>query len=140
MVKVAEVMHRGASWVDPNAPLADIAERMEKEDIGAVPVGEDDRLIGMVTDRDIAVRAFAEKSDPLQLTARDVMSEPIIFCTANENLEDAVRIMERKQVRRLPVIDENRRMVGMLSLGDVAASAPASLAGETLQAVSAHHA
>lgn len=76
----------------------------------------------------------------MQLTARDVMSQPIIFCTANEDLDDAVRIMERKQVRRLPVIDENRRMVGMLSLGDVAASAPASLAAETLRAVSAHHA
>lgn len=140
MVKVVEVMHPGASWVAPDASLADIAARMEREDIGALPVGEDDRLIGMVTDRDIAVRAFCEKADPLQLTARDVMSEPIIFCTANEELEDAVRIMERQQVRRLPVIDQNRRMVGMLSLGDVAASAPASLAAETLRAVSAHHA
>jgi CBS domain-containing protein len=139
MVKVVEVMHPGASWIAPDAPLADIAARMAKEDIGALPVGEDDRLIGMVTDRDIAVRAFGDSANPARLTARDVMSEPIIFCTANEDLEDAVRIMERKQVRRLPVIDKNRRMVGMLSLGDVAASAPPSLAAETLKAVSAHH-
>lgn len=139
MVKVAEVMHAGAVWVAPDAPLAVIAEQMNAQDIGAVPVGENDHLIGMVTDRDIVVRAFADKADPSQLTARDVMSEPIIFCTANEDLEDAVRIMEREQVRRLPVIDHNRRMVGMLSLGDVAARAPASLAAETLKAVSAHH-
>lgn len=139
MVKVVDVMHPGATWIEPDTSLADIAARMEKEDIGALPVGEDDRLIGMVTDRDIAVRAFCDKADPMKLTARDVMSEPVIFCTANENLEDAVRIMERKQVRRLPVIDNNRRMVGMLSLGDVAASAPPSLAAETLKAVSAHH-
>lgn len=139
MVKVADVMHEGAVWIAPDAPLAKIAEQMDAEDIGAVPVGENDRLIGMVTDRDIAVRAFADHSDPSKLTARDVMSEPIIFCTANEELEDAVRIMERQQVRRLPVIDHNRRMVGMLSLGDVAAKAPASLAAETLKAVSAHH-
>jgi CBS domain-containing protein len=139
MVKVAEAMHPGAIWIDPNTPLADIAARMDQEDIGALPVGDNDRLVGMVTDRDIVVRAFADHADPMQLTARDVMSEPIIFCTANEELDDAVRIMERKQVRRLPVIDEHHRMVGMLSLGDVAASAPASLAAETLRAVSAHH-
>lgn len=139
MVKVAEVMHQGASWITPDTPITEIAGRMDQEDIGALPVGEDDRLIGMVTDRDIAVRAFANTVDPAQLNARDVMSKPIIYCTANEELEDAVRIMEREQVRRLPVIDENHRMVGMLSLGDVAARAPASLAGETLKAVSAHH-
>jgi CBS domain-containing protein len=139
-MKVKEAMHPGASWIDPDAPLTDLAERMRKEDIGAIPVGENDRLIGMVTDRDIVVRGMIGKDDPLQLTARDVMSNPIIFCHANEDIEDAVRIMERKQVRRLPVIDEHRRMVGMLSLGDVAARAPASLASETLRAVSAHHA
>ncbi|QIQ88060.1 MAG: CBS domain-containing protein [Erythrobacter sp.] len=132
-------MHGGAVWIDPDAPLADIAERMERDDIGALPVGENDRLIGMVTDRDIVVRGFAEHADPLQLKARDVMSEPILYCTANEELEDAVRLMERRQVRRLPVIDEHRRMIGMLSLGDVAAAAPASLAAETLRSVSAHH-
>lgn len=139
MVKVRDVMHSGASWIAPDMPLPDVAARMDQEDIGALPVGEDDKLIGMITDRDIVIRAFADGSDPLQLKARDVMSQPIIFCTANEELDDAVRIMERKQVRRLPVIDDNRRMVGMLSLGDVAARAPASLAAETLRAVSAHH-
>lgn len=139
-MKVRDAMHPGASWIEPDEPLTDIAERMRTNDIGALPVGENDRLIGMVTDRDIAVRGLAGKQDPLQLTARDVMTQPIIFCTANEELEDAVRIMERKQIRRLPVIDDNRRMVGMLSLGDVAAGASASLSGETLRAVSAHHA
>lgn len=139
-MKVNEVMHRDASWIDPEAPLPDIATRMVKEDIGALPVGENDKLIGMVTDRDIVVRGIGGHDDPLQLTARDVMSSPIIYCTANEEVEDAVRIMERKQIRRLPVIDEHHRMVGMLTLGDVAARAQASLVAETLRAVSAHHA
>lgn len=139
-MKVKQAMHSGASWIDPEAPLSDLAERMRSEDIGAIPVGENDKLIGMVTDRDIVVRGLIGKADPLQLTARDVMSGPVIFCHANEDLEDAVRIMERKQIRRLPVIDEHRRMVGMLSLGDVAAQASPSLASETLRAVSAHHA
>ena len=139
-MKVKDVMHCGASWIDPDAPLADLAERMQQEDIGAIPVGENDRLIGMVTDRDLALRGLGGRDDPLQLTARDVMSKPIVFCHANEDIEDAVRIMERKQIRRLPVIDEHRRMVGMLSLGDVAAKVPPSLCSETLRAVSAHHA
>lgn len=138
-MKVRDAMHPGASWIDPAAPLSDIAEQMRKDDIGSLPVGEDDRLIGMVTDRDIAVRGLCGKQDPLHMTARDVMSKPIIYCTANEDLEDAVRIMERKQIRRLPVIDDNHRMVGMLSLGDIAAKAPASVAAETMRAVSAHH-
>ncbi|MCL6251234.1 CBS domain-containing protein [Altererythrobacter sp. KTW20L] len=132
-------MHVGAIWIDPDAPLFDVAARMDRENIGALPVGEDDRIIGMVTDRDIVVRGFGCLSDPLHLTARDVMSQPVTYCTTNEELDDAVRLMERKQIRRLPVMDEHRRMVGMLSLGDVAAKAPASLAAETLRAVSAHH-
>lgn len=139
-MKVKDAMHAGASWIDPDAQISDVAERMRREDIGAIPVGENDRLIGMITDRDIVLRGLSGKLDPLQLTARDVMSEPIVYCNANEELEDAVHIMERQQIRRLPVIDEHRRMVGMLSLGDVAARASPSLCAETLRAVSAHHA
>lgn len=139
-MKVKDAMHRNTIWIDPDAPVTDVAERMRKDDIGALPVGENDRLIGMVTDRDIVLRGFIERKDPLQMTARDVMSEPIVYCRDSEDLDDAVRIMERKQIRRLPVIDENHRMVGMLSLGDVAAVASPSLCSETVRAVSAHHA
>jgi CBS domain-containing protein len=138
-MQVKDVMHRGAAFIDPDAPISDVATKMQKEDIGALPVGENDRLIGMVTDRDIVVRGLTGKADPLQLTARDVMSEPIVYCHAEEEVDDVVRIMERKEIRRLPVIDEHHRMVGMLSLGDVAAQAPPSLISETLRAVSAHH-
>jgi len=139
-VKVKDIMHRGASWIDPDAPITDLASRMRQNDIGALPIGENDKLIGIVTDRDIVVRGLSGEADPLQLTARDIMSKPLIYCHANEEVEDAIRIMERKQIRRLPVIDEHRRMVGMLSLGDVAAQASPALCAETLQAVSAHHA
>lgn len=138
-MRVKDVMHRGAAFIDPGAPISDVAMKMQMEDIGALPVGENDRLIGMVTDRDIVVRGLTGKADPLQLTARDVMSKPIVYCLAEEEVDDAVRIMERKEIRRLPVIDEHHRMVGMLSLGDVAAQAQPSLISETLRAVSAHH-
>lgn len=138
-MKVAQAMHSGAQWIKPDVLLSEIAERMREDDVGALPVGENDRLIGMVTDRDIVVRGLDGCADPLQLTARDVMSKPIVYCNANEELEDAVTIMESKRIRRLPVIDEKHRMVGMLSLGDVAAKAPPSLSAEALRAVSAHH-
>ena len=139
-MKVRDIMHKGTVWVSPDEPIAMVAAMMRSEDVGSVPVGENDRLIGMVTDRDIAVRGFAEGCDPLQLTARDVMTGPITYCVADEDIEDAVRLMEIKQIRRLPVIDHKKRMVGMLSLGDVAAHTSQSICTETLRAVSAHHA
>lgn len=138
-MKVKEVMHAGVAWVAPDEPLAKIAAVMRDEDVGAIPVGENDRLIGIVTDRDIAVRGLTGKKDPSQLTARDVMTAPITYCLEEEDIEDAVRLMEQHQVRRLPVISKQKRMIGMLSLGDVAAIASPSLCNETLRAVSAHH-
>lgn len=138
-MKVKEIMHRGAGWIDPDASLPDIAARMREYDVGALPVGEDDRLIGMVTDRDIVVRGINGTDDPIQLTARDVMTKPIVWCTTEEDIEDAVRLMERRRIRRLPVIDEDRRMVGMLGLGDIAASSGPAICKEVLHAVAAHH-
>jgi CBS domain-containing protein len=139
-MKVKDAMHKGAEWVAPQTPIAEVARKMRDLDIGAIPVGEDDRLIGMVTDRDIACRGVANGASPGKLTARDVMSKGIFYCRDTEELEDAVRIMEQKQVRRLPVINDAKRMVGMLSLGDVADAAPHELCGEVTATVSAHHA
>jgi CBS domain-containing protein len=139
-MKVKDVMHKGAEWVDPQTPVAEVAKRMRDLDIGAIPVGENDRLVGMVTDRDIACRGVANGKDCGKLTAREVMSKGILYCNDTEDLEDALRIMEQKQVRRLPVINDKKRMVGMLSLGDIAHAASHELSGEVAAAVSAHHA
>jgi CBS domain-containing protein len=139
-MKVKDAMHQGAVWVAPQTPVADVARKMRDLDIGAIPVGENDRLIGMVTDRDIACRGVANGGDCARLTARDVMSKGILYCNDTEDLEDALRIMEQKQVRRLPVINDKKRMVGMLSLGDIAHAASHELSGEVTAAVSAHHA
>ena len=138
-MKVRDAMHKGAEWVEAVTTVATIAKKMRDLDVGAIPIGENDRLIGMVTDRDIAIRVVAEGKDAGKLTARDVMSKGIVFCRDTEDVEDAVRIMELKKIRRLPVLDENKRMVGMLSLGDVSHGAPQEISGETLKAVSAHH-
>jgi CBS domain-containing protein len=138
-MKVKDAMHMGAEWVAPQTAVADVAKKMRDLDIGAIPVGENDRLIGMVTDRDIACRGVANGGDCAKLTARDVMSKGIFYCSDTEELEDALRIMEQKQVRRLPVVNDKKRMVGMLSLGDIAHVASHELSGEVTAAVSAHH-
>jgi len=139
-MKVREAMHKSVEWVEPATTVKALAQTMSKHDIGAIPIGENDRLIGMVTDRDIVIRAFAEEKDSSSLTARDVMTKGIVYCRDTEEVEDAVRIMEQKKIRRLPVLDENKRMVGMLSLGDISHATSHELTGEVTTAVTDHHA
>jgi CBS domain-containing protein len=138
-MKVKEAMHEGVEWRAPDTPIADIAKVMKDSDVGAVPIGENDRLVGMVTDRDIACRAVAESRDLSKTTAGDVMTRNVIYCMENEEVQDAIRIMENKQVRRLPVINDEKRMVGMLSLGDLSHAVSHDLSGELAAAVANHH-
>jgi CBS domain-containing protein len=139
-MKVKEVMHKGVDWVAPDTPVTDLAKLMRQHDIGAIPIGENDRLIGMVTDRDIVCKGLAENSfDARRATARDVMTPGIHCCGEDDDLAKAVRHMEELKVRRLPVINKNKRMVGILTLGDVSRSAPSDLLSEILKSVSAHH-
>ncbi|ASY63448.1 Inosine-5'-monophosphate dehydrogenase [Sinorhizobium sojae CCBAU 05684] len=139
-MRTEEAMHPGVRWIGPDTDLRTIARIMKEEDIGALPVGENDRLIGMVTDRDVTLRAFANGDDVSSLTARDVMTKEIVYCRTSESVEDAIHLMESKKIRRLPVINDDKRMVGMLSLGDVSHCTSQELAGELAKAVSGHHA
>ncbi len=139
-VKVQKVMHKGVQWVGPETPIAEIARLMRKHDIGAIPIGENDHLIGMVTDRDIVCKGLAENGfDASRATARDVMTEGIHCCREDDDLFKAVQHMEQLRIRRLPVINMSKRMVGMLSLGDVSHAAPSDLLSECVRSVSAHH-
>ncbi|HTV30101.1 MAG TPA: CBS domain-containing protein [Xanthobacteraceae bacterium] len=139
-MKVKKIMHKGVQWVSPDTSVQKLAKKMKQYDVGALPVGENDRLIGMVTDRDIAVRGLANGKDISKLTAKDVMTKGIIWCRDSDSAGKAARLMESKQVRRLPVINKNKRMVGMLSLGDISHAASQRRAREVMRAVSAHHA
>jgi CBS domain-containing protein len=139
-MKIKSAMHNNVEWVDPSTPITEIARMMRDHDIGAVPVGENDRLVGMVTDRDICCRGLANGGDISKMTARDVMTNGIVWCREGSELSDAMRLMEEKQIRRLPVINDRKRMVGMLSLGDISHAAPREMSGEVVQAVTAHHA
>jgi CBS domain-containing protein len=123
-MKVDQAMHQGVRSAYPDTPVKELAKLMRQNDVGAIPIGENDRLIGMVTDRDIVCRCVAAGLEPMTATARDVMSKGVVFCLAEQDLDHAARIMERKHIRRLPVINRDRRMIGMLSLGDVYHAGP----------------
>ena len=129
LMNVGNVMTAPVSWVGPDTTLREIAQRMRGEDIGSVPVGENDRLIGMVTDRDIVVRAVAEGGAIDQATARQVMSGKVLYCRDEDSVTSALKNMAENQVRRLPVIDRNKRLVGVVSLGDLSKAAEQAAGG-----------
>jgi CBS domain-containing protein len=139
-MKVKDAMHGGVDWVSPDTPVTELAKLMCDHDVGAIPIGENDRLVGMVTDRDIVCKGLAHDTfDARRATARDVMTAEIHCCREDDDLAKAVRHMEELKVRRLPVINKNKRMVGILSLGDVSNSAPVDLLSECVKSVAAHH-
>jgi CBS domain-containing protein len=96
-MKVKQIIHKGVEWVSPSTPVTTLAKKMLNLDVGAIPVGENDRLIGMVTDRDIALRALADGKDPSKLTAKDVMTKGIIWCRDSDDVNEAARTMESKK-------------------------------------------
>jgi CBS domain-containing protein len=139
-MKVKDVMHRGVDWVGPDTPISELARLMRDHDIGAIPIGENDRLIGMVTDRDIVCKGLAQDGfDAGSATAREVMTPGIHCCREDDDLAKAVRHMEGLQIRRLPVVNKAKRMTGILSLGDLGQAAPSDMLTECVKSVSAHH-
>ncbi len=138
-MKVKDAMHKGAVWVKPQTLLDEIATRMRDSDIGAIPVQADGHLVGIITDRDLACRALADGGDLSKMTAQDVMTKHVSCCSPDDDLRVAIQAMEAKKVRRLPVVDSHKEVVGMLSLGDISHKAAMALSGEALRALSAHH-
>lgn len=120
MATAREIMHPGAECIGENDTLADAARRMRDLQVGAMPIcGEDDRLHGILTDRDIVVRCIAEGKDPNNVKAGEFMHEDLVWVDASADENEVVRLLEQHHIRRLPVI-ENRRLVGMISEADVA--------------------
>ena len=139
-MKVKEVMHKGVEWVGPDTPVIELAKLMNRHDVGAIPIGDNDRLIGMVTDRDIVCKGLANDSfDARRATARDVMTPGIHCCREDDDLGRAIRHMETLKVRRLPVINKSNRMTGILSLGDISQSTSVDLLSEYVKSISTHH-
>ncbi len=138
-MQVRDVMHNGAEWCNVDTPLSEIAELMANKDIGAVPIGENDRLVGMITDRDITCRAVARGLDWRETTAADILSSELVYCKENQDIAEVIDLMESKQIRRVPVINEDKRLVGMLSLGDLTHAVSEQKSAEFSASVSAHH-
>jgi CBS domain-containing protein len=118
-MQVSELMTRKVSVVGPDVTIQHAAEIMAELDAGVVPVGEKDRLVGMLTDRDIAVRAIAKGKGP-NAKVREVMSPEVKYCFEDQDIDEVIGNMGEIQVRRLPVINRSKRLVGILSLGDIA--------------------
>jgi CBS domain-containing protein len=136
-MQVKDVMTKGVEVVRPDATLQEAAKKMKSLDIGPLPVCDGERLVGVLTDRDITVRATAEGRDPKQTKVREVMSEELITCIEDQDVEEAAKLMQSKQIRRVPVLSRDKRLVGILSLGDLAQRTQDSkIAGKTLEEVS----
>jgi CBS domain-containing protein len=135
---VREVMAQNVQYVSPSATLQECARRMRDLHIGSLPVWENGKLAGMITDRDICCRAVAEGRDPAKTKAHDIMTKDVTFCFDDQECDDAAHMMEEKHIRRLAVLNRKRSMVGFLSIDDLARCSH-ELAGEVLEAAKPLH-
>jgi CBS domain-containing protein len=120
-----QIMTERVEVTHPDASLHEAAERMRSFNIGCLPVCEDDRLVGMLTDRDIAVRAIALKRDPRDTKVREIMTSDIVYCFEDQNTHEGEEVMQETQIRRLPILSRDHRLVGVVSIGDLATRAGA---------------
>jgi CBS domain-containing protein len=133
---IREVMTEDAECTRPDATLQEAARRMKELDVGSLPVCENDRLAGILTDRDIVLRSVAEGRDPAQHRVRDAMTEELFYAFEDQDVEELTKIMKEKQIRRVPILSREKRLVGIVSLGDLAVEAENGEAGETLEQIS----
>lgn len=136
-MRVSEAMTRDVRVCNPAHSIRDCARLMAEIDVGALPVEADDRLVGMITDRDIAIRAVGAGKEP-DTPVRDVMSKEVLYCFDDQDLDHIAKSMGEARVRRLPVADRDKRLVGILSLGDVALKHTREAAAGAVRGISKH--
>ena len=136
-MKLSEIMTSEVEIIHPEDTLRTAAQKMRDRDIGFLPVCDDDRLIGVLSDRDVIVRALADGMDPQTMIGRDLVTSPAIFCFDDQTVDEAAKLMHDNQIRRLVVLRrDDKRMVGVVSLGDLAVNVDDKLSGEVLQSIS----
>jgi CBS domain-containing protein len=136
-MQIREIMTREVEVIRPEASVRDAAAKMKDLDVGAIPVCDGQKLQGVLTDRDIAVRAVAEGRDSAKTKVAEIMSKDLAYCFEDDQIDEAATVMEMKQIRRLPVLDRNKELVGIVSLGDISVrTGDQDLAGEALQEIS----
>src|SRR5215210_897636 len=133
---IREVMTSNPSSIEADQPVIEAARLMRDEDVGLAPVVEGDRLVGTLTDRDIAIRVVAEGRDPQSTQAREVASTDLVTIDPEQNLDEALRLMAEHQVRRLPVVEEDGRLVGVVAQADVAQEGDDRRTGEVVEQIS----
>jgi len=132
-MKVQEIMSRHVEYIHPQTPIAKAADKMRDHDIGFLAICENDRLVGTVTDRDITVRSVAQGRDPRLAPVQEIMTPQVFYCFEDDDVERVAEYMQEKEVRRLLILNRQKRLVGVVSIGDLAkASGEKQLAGETL--------
>jgi CBS domain-containing protein len=134
-MKVCDCMSRDVQIATPDQSIRDAAKMMARIDSGVLPVGDNDRLVGVITDRDIAIRAVAEGKSPTTKVG-DVMSHEVLYCFDDQELEDIAQNMAEMKIRRMPVVNRDKRLVGIISLGDVARSEDARTTGRAVSEIS----
>jgi CBS domain-containing protein len=133
---VREAMHKGCECIGENQTLVDVAKRMEELDVGVMPIcGEDDRLKGMLTDRDIVVKALAQGKDPATTLCGEFAQGKPVWIRADASLEEALSLMREHAVKRIPVMDEHKRLCGIVTEADIATHAPEQVTGEFVEAI-----
>jgi CBS domain-containing protein len=137
-MQVKDVMTEDVACVSPRTTIAEAAKLMRDRDIGALPIAEKNGVIGIVTDRDICCRVIAQGLDPETTAVSEVMSRNVATCFEDQELPEAAHIMEQRQVRRLPVMDRKRKLVGIMSLGDLSQHAGYELTGEVEERITHH--
>lgn len=136
-MKIRDIMTTEVELVHPDTLLRDAAQKMRDVDTGFLPVGQDDRLVGTLTDRDITIRAVAEGHDPKVTRVREAMSDKLVYCMEDQDSSEAAELMAENDVRRLPVLNSDKRLVGIISLGDLAARTnDDDVVGQTVQDIS----
>jgi CBS domain-containing protein len=134
--KIREVMTRGVEVINPNDTLRDAAEKMRSLNVGPLPVCDGQRVVGMITDRDIVVRAIAIGKDPNTTQVSDAMSPGIQYCFDDDDADNVLKRMTEKQIRRFIVVDRNKKLVGIISLGDLSGEVSERKVGEALEGIS----
>ena len=136
MVRVKDLMTPQAEVISPDATAEDAASVMKTLDIGVLPVCDEEGLIGILTDRDLVVRVLAAKRDPKAMLVGEAMTPSVVYCFEDDDVERAALVMAGQQIRRLPVLDRNRKLVGIISIGDIALQGQSQFGGEVLEEVS----
>jgi CBS domain-containing protein len=136
-MNIQDIMTRDVEVVAPNASLQTAAQRMKDLDVGSLPVCDGERLLGMITDRDITIRATAMGKNPGDTAVSDTMSSGVTYCFEDQPISEAAQMMEEQQIRRLPILNRQKKLVGIVSLGDLAVDGGnKSVAGEAITEIS----